>query len=209
MKKTLIIGATGGIGTALAQQIAKTTDNLTLTGRSKNLSPLARSLKADCFQLELSDELEVNALMEEVGSLDLLIYAAGAIDPQTVQATSQSSWEQIMAANLTGAFYALKHAQLNTHAQVVLLGAYAETIQFPNLASYAAAKAGLEVLATVARKERRREKIKVILVRLPAVETDLWRSFGKAPKGALSADVAADRILSQLGTAADCLNIKA
>ena len=208
MTKTLIIGATGGIGSALAKRLShQGTHQLTLTGRNNTLSTLSKELNANSYQLELNDELELHALMQEVGELDLLIYAAGAIEPDVLNETSSDSWERIFTANLTGAFYALKHARFNQDARVALLGVYPEIVQYPKFAAYAAAKAGLASLADVMRKEWRRKNVHVTLVRLPAVDTPLWNTLGHAPKGAMSADQAAQRILTDLPNANGTLDI--
>ena len=77
----------------------------------------------------------------------------------------------------------------------------------PRFGAYAASKAGLEALAEVARKELRRDKVGVTLVRLPAVETDLWQPLGKAPKGALDPKDAAAQILDGLKDAPPVLEL--
>jgi NAD(P)-dependent dehydrogenase (short-subunit alcohol dehydrogenase family) len=171
------------------------------------LGELGRKLSVEVVGAELSDELEVHAIMEQAGPLDLLLYAAGAIEPRTLRETGSDSWQRVMDANLTGAFYALKHARFNPGARVALLGAYPDYVRFPKFGVYAAAKAGLEALAAVARKELRRDKVEVTVVRLPAVDTDLWLPAGKPPRGALSPDDAARQILARLDSAGPLLEI--
>jgi NADP-dependent 3-hydroxy acid dehydrogenase YdfG len=78
--KALVIGATGGIGSAIARLLASRATTLWLSGRNtEKLAELARQLNAHAFPAELNDEEQVRQLMMTVGALDLLVYAAGAI----------------------------------------------------------------------------------------------------------------------------------
>lgn len=184
---TLLLGATGGIGQALAHGLAGRVGRLWLSGRNGALlAGLAR---------ELVGQLEVQALAQEVGPLDLLIYAAGAVQKASIREQQPADLERLTTANLTGLALILKYATFNPQARVVLLGVYPELITVQGLSAYVATKLGAEGFLNVARKEFRREGVRFCLVRLPAVATGLWAPLGGAPKNALSADEAARRIL--------------
>lgn len=193
---TLLIGATGGIGQSLARQLAGRVSRLWLSGRNGQiLAGLARDLSALAVPAELGNELEVQALAEEVGPLDLLLYAAGAVQRAGLREQSMADLERLLAANLGGLALLLKYARFNPQARVAVLGVYPELIAVPGLSGYVATKLGAEGLVSVARKEFRREGVRFCLVRLPAVATDLWAPLGGAPKTALHPDEAAARIL--------------
>jgi len=193
---TLLLGSTGGLGQALARRLAGRVGRLWLSGRNGQiLSSLARDLGALAVPAELGSELEVQALAEEVGPLDLLIYAAGAVQKASLREQGVGDLERLTAANLMGLALLLKYATFNPHARVVILGVYPELITAPGLSAYVASKLGAEGLLNVARKEFRREGVGFCLVRLPAVATGLWAPLGGAPKNALHPDQAATRIL--------------
>lgn len=193
---TLLIGATGGIGQSLARHLAGRVGRLWLSGRNVQILPsLARDLSALAVPAELGNELEVQALAEEVGPLDLLLYAAGAVQKAGLREQSMADLERLLAANLGGLALLLKYARFNPQARVAVLGVYPELIAVPGLSGYVATKLGAEGLVSVARKEFRREGVRFCLVRLPAVATDLWAPLGGAPKTALHPDEAAARIL--------------
>ncbi len=193
---TLLIGATGGIGQSLARRLAGRVSRLWLSGRNGQiLASLARDLSALAVPAELGNELEVQALAEEVGPLDLLLYAAGAVQKAGLREQSMADLERLLAANLGGLALLLKYARFNPQARVAVLGVYPELIAVPGLSGYVATKLGAEGLVSVARKEFRREGVCFCLVRLPAVATDLWAPLGGAPKTALHPDEAAARIL--------------
>ncbi|GIW27402.1 MAG: short-chain dehydrogenase [Meiothermus sp.] len=193
---TLLLGATGGIGQALARGLAGRVGRLWLSGRNGAvLAALAHDLGALAVPTELAHELEVQALAQEVGPLDLLIYAAGAVQKASLREQGMDDLERLSAANLTGLALVLKYATFNPQARGVLLGVYPELIAVPGLSGYVATKLGAEGLLNVARKEFCREGVRFCLVRLPAVATGLWGPLGGAPKNALHPDEAAARIL--------------
>jgi len=192
----LVIGATGGIGSAIARLLAPRATTLWLSGRNADkLSELARQLNAQAFPVDLSDETQVQKLMATVGALDLLVYAAGAVARVPLREMTFAEWERVMVANLTGAFFALKHAQWNSPAQAIFLGVYPDFVRVNGLSAYAASKAALEMMLAVARRELRQSGIRLTLVRLPEVATDLWSVFGGPPKRALSPEEVAQRII--------------
>jgi NAD(P)-dependent dehydrogenase (short-subunit alcohol dehydrogenase family) len=57
------------------------------------------------------------------------------------------------------------------------------------------ALAALETYLEVARKELRKEGVRLVLVRLPAVATPLWAPLGGPPRGAQAPDEAARKVL--------------
>lgn len=130
-----------------------------------------------------------------MGPLDLLIYAAGAVQKASLREQGMDDLERLSATNLTGLALVLKYATFNPQARGVLLGVYPDQIIVPGLSAYVATKLGAEGLLNVARKEFRREGVRFCLVRLPAVVTHLWAPLGGAPKTALHPDQAAVRIL--------------
>jgi short-subunit dehydrogenase len=194
--KTLILGATGGVGQSLARHAAGRVSRLWLSGRNGQiLASLARSLSAHAVPADLGNELEVKALAEEVGPLDLLIYAAGAVQKASLREQDMADLERLTAANLGGLALSLKYSKFNPNARVAVLGVYPDLITVPGLSAYVATKLGAEGLVNVARKEFRREGVRFCLLRLPAVATPLWAPLGGAPKTALHPDEAAARIL--------------
>jgi len=194
--KTLILGATGGIGQALTRAFAASGEQLFLSGRNSSiLRELAQETGADYCAADLGKELEVRALLEEVGQLDTLIYAAGAVSSSPLEGLESLAAERIWNANYWGAVWSLKHGlpRLAQDGKVYLLGAYPELITVRGMGQYAASKAALAGLAKIAALER---KNTVTLVLPPAVNTPLWNGMGgKAPKNALEPDVVAQKIL--------------
>lgn len=197
--KTLVIGATGGIGLALARLLAGKAQRIYVSGRnSEKLLALAQELNATAIVADLSDENQVADMMTQVGELDLLIYAAGAVAKANIRQMDFSEWRRVLDANLTGVFFVLKYARFNKGARAVFIGAYPELIRVSGLSAYAVSKAGLEALLNIARKEMRSEGVNLILVRMPEVATPLWSVFGVVPRRALQPAEAAQKILDNI-----------
>ena len=127
--------------------------------------------------MELGDAFSVQsavtAISQAVSEVDLWVYAAGDIASLRVGDMQPSDWQRLMDANLGGAFLATHYSLplLAEQAHLFYIGAVSERMRLPGLAAYAAAKAGLEAMAEVVRKESRR---KVTVVRPGAVDTPFW-----------------------------------
>lgn len=178
MKTALIWGAGGAIGGAIAARLQQDGWQILATGRrAESLEQLGEHV----FEVELGDpfsvQAAVTAISQQASEVDLWVYAAGDIASQKVAEQSPAAWKRLLDANLNGAFLATHYSYplLAEKCHLFYLGALSERMRLPGLAAYAAAKAGLEALAEVVRKESRR---KVSVVRPSAVDTPFW---GKVP----------------------------
>lgn len=71
---TLLTGATGGIGHAIARRLHAAGSSLILTGRrAEVLEPLAAELGARSLVINLADRDEVQRLIDEAGDVDVLV----------------------------------------------------------------------------------------------------------------------------------------
>lgn len=197
--KTLILGATGGIGAATARALAGAGATLTLSGRDEaRLSALAAELGAASRVADVGYESHVRALFEGLDGLDTLVYAAGAARPEPLKDADPNTVRAVWNANYFGALWVLKHGlgRMNRDGRVYLLGARPELVTARGFSQYAASKAALARAAEIARLEAR--GVTVTLVLPPAVDTALWAQVGRAPRGAIPPDavaraIAADR----------------
>lgn len=196
MKTVLIWGAGGGIGRALADQLAS--ENWQVVAAGHNLESF-RDLTEHIYEVELGDafavQSAVTAISQEVSEVDLWVYAAGDITSARVNQMQPADWQRILQANLTGAFLTTHFSwpMLSDESHLFYLGAVSERMRLPGLSAYAAAKAGLEAFADVVRKESRR---KVTVVRPGAVDTLFWRKVPfKLPPHHLQPDEVAARIV--------------
>lgn len=192
--RILILGATGGLGTGLAQAL-RGHELFLSSRRARELQALAEEVGGRAFPADLTDELEVQALLEEVGELDMAFHALGLAARSPVREVGRSLLESMIQTHFLSTAFLLKHARFRQGARAVFFGAYPTYVQVPGFAAYAAAKGALEWYLEAARKELRREGVRLVLVRLPAVATGLWAPLGGPPKGALAPEEAARKVL--------------
>jgi NAD(P)-dependent dehydrogenase (short-subunit alcohol dehydrogenase family) len=192
----MVWGAGGAIGSALVTMLLEAGWQIAALGR---LSSEAEQSGAVAIDAEVGDDfsvrMAVNAAAQELGEVNLWVYAAGDIAARPVGEMELADWRRILDANLTGAYLTTHHSLplLAKDAHLFYLGAVSERMRLPGLGAYAAAKAGLEALAEVVRKETRR---RVSVVRPGAVDTPFWDKVPfKLPPHHLTAQDVAVRIL--------------
>lgn len=199
MASVLIWGAAGGIGQALTRKLTERGDLVVAISRHPTEMKV---LTPHVIVADVSQPSQVTAAARTAATIapafDLYLYTAGDIASSKIEAMSDTDWNRLLNANLTGAFLTAQASLpfLAPNAPLVFLGAVHERLRLPGLAAYAAAKAGLEAFAEVLRKETRRP---VLVVRPGAVDTPLWKKVPfSLPKNALSPDALAEAILAAL-----------
>ncbi|MFN3265240.1 MAG: SDR family NAD(P)-dependent oxidoreductase [Deinococcales bacterium] len=199
---TLIIGATGGIGQALARVLPQ--PQILVARKAQVLYSLALAQGAYAVSAEVCNELELAALAQEIaarGGIKTLVYAVGDVKLGGISELARADFERLWNANVLGFALVLKHlgAQLLPEARVYALGARPELVTAKHFAAYASTKAALSSLMRVAELEYKRP---MTLVLPPAVQTPFWERLGmKAPKTAIAPEVVARAILADLSRA--------
>lgn len=156
----IITGATGGIGSALAQKYAEAGANLVLHGRKeeklvegvKHVEELGAKAVMVTGNIKEPDTAQalVKAAMENFGRVDVLINNAGGNFAARLEDLSVNAWNATIGTNLTGAFHAAR-AVLPVFEKlgggvIVNVGSGSANYAHPMRGAYAAAKAGLASL---------------------------------------------------------------
>ncbi|WP_407568885.1 SDR family NAD(P)-dependent oxidoreductase [Deinococcus altitudinis] len=199
---TFLIGATGGIGEALARGWPITfpaeQPALWLSGRDENkLTTLAAELGATPLRADVGYESHVKGMFEGLSTpLDTLIYAAGSAHPEALNAATPEAVRKVWNANYFGALWVLKYGlpKLAEGGRMYFIGARPELVTVRGFSQYAASKGALAKLLEVARIEARGKTLTLVLP--PAVDTPLWTQVGRTPKGAMSAGAVAEAIMA-------------
>ncbi|GAA4022919.1 SDR family NAD(P)-dependent oxidoreductase [Deinococcus rubellus] len=198
---TLILGATGGIGSTLTR--LWTQDELWLSGRDGDkLQVLADGRQANILKADVGFESQVSRLFEQLpGTLDTIVYAAGSAHPEALAQAKAENVRQVWNANYFGLLWTLKYGlpKLAAGGRLYVVGAREDLTTARGFSQYAASKAAVARLLSIARLEARGKMLTLVLP--PAVDTGLWAQVGKVPKGAVSPDVVAQAIMDDRGGA--------
>lgn len=182
--RTLIIGASDGIGRALARRLVKSGGSVALASReSDRLTALADELDSPAFVCDARrfEDLErvVKEAKEALGGLDAAVSCVGSIIVSPAQRIDQATFEELMATNVTSAFGLIRAAvpALGRGGSVALVSSCAATIGLPAHEAIGAAKAAVEGLVRSAAASNARKGIRVNAVAPGLVETKLASRF--------------------------------
>lgn len=167
--KVLLIGGSGGLGSATAQLLAQEGVELVVSyranrERAEKLASIARLIQADITQS--SDRTR---LLLEAGPLDGLVVFAGnparATDPNQIPDLMRLSHEQNYAGPILLAREAAEQMkQNNVPGSIVLFSTMQGIGLFPGSSVYAGAKAALIHAARILAKELRAHNIRVNVI---------------------------------------------
>lgn len=206
-KTVWIIGASEGIGAALACALAKQGAQLILSARNK---PALEALAKDCGNAQVLplDLAETGALAGVAaslarGSLDAVICTAALYDPGLVADLDPETTTRLVAVNLLGSFEVarLTPPLLRDGGQLVLFGSVAGYFGLPGGQPYSATKAAVNNLAETLRAELA-PRVDVRLVCPGFVSTRLTAKNDFAMPAVITPDQAAQAVIRGLQTRA-------
>ncbi|NNG04474.1 MAG: SDR family oxidoreductase [Inquilinus sp.] len=151
----LILGGSGGIGSAVAQALVARGTPVHLAARDgARLAPLARSLKAPYTAMDATDQDDVERTLAEAGdTLSGLVYAVGSIVIKPFEKARAEDFLEAYRLNLVGAAMALQAAAPalgRGKGAAVLFSTVAAAQGFANHTVIAAAKGAVEAFTRAA-----------------------------------------------------------
>lgn len=189
-KRTIITGATSGIGEGIARALYKRGAKLILGGRSQERgTALAGSLGSHTHFVQgdikyaAANEALVQQAVAQFGGLDQVVLCAGQLGIGKVDELAIEDWESTIATNLNAVFYLLKYAIPEMikagRGSVVIIGSVAAFHAFPNHPAYTASKAALPALVKQIALDYG-PSVRVNLVSPAQIETPLLHNSVKA-----------------------------
>lgn len=147
MTTIAIIGASGGIGSALARRLHSSGNALLLIGRSEDrLAPLASELGAPLAVAEAATFNSLQQALATAGPLGGIVNCAGSVLLKPAHLTTDAEWAQTLETNLTTAFNTVRagaKSLIETGGSIVLCSTAAARTGLANHEAIAAAKAGV------------------------------------------------------------------
>jgi serine 3-dehydrogenase (NADP+) len=187
-KVVLVVGASSGIGRVTAILFARAGARVIASARR---AARLRELETEAGKSGLSirvqpadatkaDEMKklVDDTQSNVGTIDILIYAAGTNIPgRALNVLNPETWDMMLDANLNGAYYATYAVLPGMRAAggglLLYISSISGLMADASGASYQAAKRGLVGLAHAARYEERQNGIRTCVVCPGLVDTEL------------------------------------
>jgi NAD(P)-dependent dehydrogenase (short-subunit alcohol dehydrogenase family) len=184
-RKLVVTGAARGIGEKVARVAAARGARVALIGLEPGrLRALAEELgpAASWHEADVRDgaalRSAVDVCAETMGGIDIVVANAGIAAYGTVQQADDASFERVLDINLNGVFRTLKYATPHlqrSRGHVTVVASALSFTPLAGMASYAASKAGVEMLALAYRQEVAHLGVTVGLVHPSWIDTDLVR----------------------------------
>jgi NAD(P)-dependent dehydrogenase (short-subunit alcohol dehydrogenase family) len=156
----VVIGATSGIGKAIALGLADAGADVVPTGRRAQLAGEAareieaRGRRSVAIATDVSDTSSIQTLadsvIEKFGKVDILVNAAGRTIRRPTVDVSDDEWNGIMDTNLTGMLRACRvfgrHMIERGYGRIINIGSLTSVVALYEVAAYGASKAGVAAL---------------------------------------------------------------
>ena len=150
--KYLIFGATGSIGSSLAEQLADSGHEVHLIARNETeLKPLSEKLGCTYSVADVLEENFIEKVKTDASDFDVkgVAYCVGSIDLKPLKRVTESDLHNCMKLNLYSAIEVIKGFQeelKKNHGSIVLFSSVAAQKGFTNHTIIASAKAAIEGL---------------------------------------------------------------
>ncbi|MEG4579030.1 SDR family oxidoreductase [Microcoleus sp. MON1_C5] len=192
-KKTVVIGASSGMGLATAKAIAEGGAKVFLVGRSLaslNRAAEAVGYDAQAIPADIADEDAIAALFEEVGTFDHLVITAADLAYAPIQDFDSADAHKIVNSKILGAFYVAKHAasRLNKDGSITFFAGVAAWKPSPGASMVATANGAIAAFAQTLALEL--APVRVNVVSPGVVETPSWNGMPEAERQAFFTDLA-------------------
>ncbi len=208
-KRYWLVGASRGLGAALAGVMSRAGVELVLSGRDEAaLGAVAAALpgRTTVVPVDVRDTSAVRAAAEAAGAIDGVVYNAGVLWRMPATEWDAGRVEAMLDINLTGAARVMGAvipgfvARGQGHA--VLTGSLAAYRGAPGTIGYGASKAGMLCLAEAMRIDLRGTGIEVQIVNPGFIRTGMIEKLDGPKPFMLEADAAARIMFEHMGTGA-------
>jgi len=201
----LVTGASGGIGSAIAQALARQGARVALSGTREDALKATGALIGDSCAIlpcNLSDPVAVDALVpqaiEALGSLDILINNAGVTRDNLVMRMKDDEWDQVIRVNLEAAFRLIRAASKPMmkarFGRIISITSVVGATGNPGQANYAASKAGLVGMSKALAQELASRNITVNCVAPGFISSAMTDVLPDAQKEALVGRIPAGKL---------------
>jgi NAD(P)-dependent dehydrogenase (short-subunit alcohol dehydrogenase family) len=193
-KVAVITGAASGIGSAVADMFAERGAKVAVLDMledkaNKKAQELGGNARA--FSVNVTDSVSVNeavkAVVEQLGSIDILVNSAGVVALAPAETVTDEDWNKQIAVNLTGTFNVARAVGAVMLAQgsgkIINLASQAGSIALDQHAAYCASKWGVIGLTKVLAAEWAGRGVTANTISPTVVLTELGKKAWAGEKG--------------------------
>ncbi len=187
-KVVLIVGGSGGIGSATAKELANQGAKVVLAARNKSKAEeVAKEINerggdAYAIAVDVTNPSSVENMAREVesslGKIDVLVNAFGQGLIQPFKEIDPKDAKEIIDVNVFGTFLVtqtvLKHMKEDVPTNVIMFPGTMGRYVMKNSSVYAASKFAIQGFTKALVEELKRERVKFTLFYLGGVDTPFW-----------------------------------
>lgn len=199
-KKALVTGASGGIGAAIAQALAKQGAEIGLAGRNEaKLAETASGISGSTHLLlgDLGENGGAAALYAKaesaMGGVDILVCNAGLTRDGLAMRMKEDDWNEVLKVNLTANFQlmqaCLKGMMKARWGRMINITSVVGVSGNPGQCNYAASKAGLIGLSKSLAQEVASRGITVNCIAPGFIKTAMTDALNDAQKDAITRNI--------------------
>ncbi len=213
-KVAIVTGASRGIGREIALRFAQEGAKVVLAARNVDqLNALRDEIKALGLEepyvvpTDVSKEDSIQSLVDSVvdkwNEIDILVNNAGITRDGLLVRMSEEEWDEVMNANLKGAFLGTKavakQMMRQRRGRIINIASVIGLVGNAGQANYAASKAGIIALSKSAAKELASRNILVNAIAPGFIQTEMTDKLPEAVKNGILQAIP----LKKYGSAAD------
>lgn len=186
-KQVLLTGETGGLGLGVTPMVLARGAEITIpyhsareVERLKGYLPPADVARIQFVGVDLTNESDVQKLVDSMGRVDVLIHLVGGFSMGPTHEYSLEQWRQDLELNLTTTFLVCKHSLRKMlehgYGRIVTTGSRGALEPGGQLAAYCASKAGVVALTRAIAAETKGTNITANVVLPSIIDTSANRA---------------------------------
>lgn len=194
-KKALIIGASRGIGEAIALAFVREGADIVIAGRNietlntvkEKISECGRNVY--CMEWDIKDVAKADEVMktsaELLGGLDIVVNNAGVIDREGFLSVREEAWDTVMDINVKGVYFSCQAAAnyfINNGLKGKIINMASETGFQPSAMPYGLSKWAVVGFSMGMAKHLYKRGVMLSSIAPGPITTDMMRWTEGAPK---------------------------
>jgi len=207
-KTAIVTGGSRGIGNAIAMEFLREGATVYVVsraepGNSAELDAARRNGTRYAWkQADVTKEEEISKIMEEItaeaGSVEVLVNNAGITRDGLIFRMPTASWEEVLRANLTSAFFtsrAMARIMIRQKTgSIINISSVSGITGNAGQTNYSASKAGLIGFSKSLAREIAARGVRVNVIAPGFIETDMTKSLGDKAREALMMQIPLGRV---------------